>query len=50
MLLLLMLQQFSAGNWLLAHITQGNVPPAVNLMRSEVGLRDVMLAREVDMM
>lgn len=45
-LLLLVCLQLQSAHRLLAHVTQRDVPPTVDLMRGEVRLGNVMLAAE----
>jgi len=47
-LLLLVCLQLQSAHRLLAHVTQRDVPPTVDLMRGEVSLGNVMLAAEED--
>ena len=49
MLLLFVLLQVRPGHWLLAHITQGDVSSAVDLMGSKISLWNVMFAKRVKM-
>lgn len=46
MFLLLVLLQLQPAHRFLAHVTQRDVPPTVDLMCGEVGLRNIMLATE----
>ena len=47
--LLFVFLQIRMGHWLLADITQCDVPPTVDLMGSEISLWNVMFAKKENM-